>query len=100
MRKRTILITLLLCCFAGVVCLASDANMGTWKLNETKSKLAPGATKNHTVVYAPAGDKIKVTVEGTDSNGKPTHNEWIGKFDGKDYPVTGDAASDMRSYKT
>jgi hypothetical protein len=27
------------------------------------------------------------------------HNEWTGLFDGKDYPVTGDAASDVRSYK-
>jgi hypothetical protein len=24
----------------------------------------------------------------------------VGKFDGKDYPVTGDPTSDMRSYKT
>jgi hypothetical protein len=35
-----------------------------------------------------------------DKDGKPTHNEWVGKFDGKDYPVTGDPTSDMRSYKT
>jgi hypothetical protein len=28
----------------------------------------------------------------------PMHNEWTGKFDGKDYPVKGDANSDMRSY--
>ena len=27
------------------------------------------------------------------------HNEWTGKFDGKEYPVTGDPASDARSYK-
>ena len=25
------------------------------------------------------------------------HIEWTGKFDGKDYPVTGDPNSDMRS---
>jgi hypothetical protein len=73
--------------------------MGTWKLNESKSKFAAGASKNHTVVYEAAGDNVKVTVDGTDSDGKPTHNEWQGKFDGKDYPVTGDASSDMRSYK-
>jgi hypothetical protein len=42
---------------------------------------------------------VKVTVDGTDPDGKPTHNEWTGKFDGKDYPVTGDPNSDMRSYK-
>ena len=42
---------------------------------------------------------MKVTVDGTDRDGKPTHNEWTGKFDGKDYPVTGDPTSDARSYK-
>jgi hypothetical protein len=73
--------------------------MGTWKLNEAKSKFAPGAAKNNTVVYEAAGDNVKVTVDGTDGNGKPTHNEWTGKFDGKDYPVTGDPSSDARSYK-
>jgi hypothetical protein len=40
---------------------------------------------------------IKATVDGTDGSGNPIHNEWIGKFDGKDYSVTGDATSDMRS---
>jgi len=74
--------------------------MGTWKLNEAKSKLAPGVPKNHTVVYEAAGDNVKVTVDGTDPAGKPTHNEWTGKFDGKDYPVTGDPNSNARSYKT
>ena len=98
MKTRTILLTLAVF-FAGVaVCFAADAQMGTWKLNEAKSKLSPGTPKNHTVVYAAAGDSVKVTVDGTDNDGKKTHNEWTGKFDGKDYPVTGDPASDARSY--
>ena len=78
---------------------ADDAMMGTWKLNEAKSKIGPGAPKNNTVVYAAAGDQIKVTVDGTDAQGKSVHSEWTGKFDGKDYSVTGDATSDTRSYK-
>jgi len=73
--------------------------IGTWKLNEAKSKLSPGVPKNTTVIYEVAGDSVKVTVEGADSEGKATHNEWTGKFDDKDYPVTGDATSDMRAYK-
>ena len=44
------------------------------------------------------GDQVKVTIDGVDRNGKPTHNEWTGKFDGKGYPVTGDPSSDKRSY--
>jgi hypothetical protein len=98
MKTRTIALTLALCFVAVVVCFASDVQMGTWKLNEAKSKFSPGAIKNHTVVYEAAGDNVKVTVDGTDADGKPTHNEWTGKFDGKDYPVTGDSNSDMRSY--
>jgi hypothetical protein len=78
---------------------ASDPNMGTWKLNEAKSKFAPMVPKNNTVVYEAAGDNVKVTVDGTDGEGKPTHNEWTGKFDGKDYPLTGDPSADTRSYK-
>jgi hypothetical protein len=99
MRTRSMALTLILGSLAVAVCVAADANMGTWKLNEAKSKLNPSGPKNHTVVYAAAGDSVKVTVDGTDAAGKPTHNEWTGKFDGKEYGVTGDAMSDMRSYK-
>ena len=99
MKQKTVGLTLALCFLAGVTCFAANPHMGTWKLNEAKSKLAPGMGKNHTVVYASAGWRIKVTVDGTDAKGKPSHNEWTGKFDGKDYPVTGDPTSDMRSYK-
>lgn len=99
MKTRTIL-ACLAALFAGVgLVFASDAQMGTWRLNEAKSKLTPGATKNHTVVYKAAGDDIKITVDGLDKDGKATHNEWTGKFDGKDYPVTGDPNSDARFYK-
>ena len=45
----------------------------------------------------PAGYSARV--DGTDAEGKPTHNEWTGKFDGKDYPLTGDPSADTRSYK-
>src|SRR6266478_76898 len=99
MKARTIVMTVVVCLVAGAMCFADDVQMGTWKLNEAKSKFAAGAPKNTTVVYEAAGDKVKVTVDGVDGAGKPTHNEWTGKYDGKDYPVTGDANSDMRSLK-
>ncbi|MBZ5550578.1 MAG: hypothetical protein LAO22_21910 [Acidobacteriia bacterium] len=99
MKTRTIVWTLALCFVAAAVGFASNPNMGTWKLNEAKSKFPPMAPKNNTVVYEAAGDNVKVTVDGTDGEGKPTHNEWTGKFDGKDYPLTGDPGADTRSYK-
>src|ERR1700674_619185 len=97
MKTKSILLTLSLCLVAGATCYASP-EMGTWKLNESKSKIAPGTAKNITVVYAAAGDSVKLTVDGIDGDGKPTHNEWTGKFDSKDYPVAGDATQHMRSY--
>jgi hypothetical protein len=100
MKMKTIGLTVALCLFAGAACFAADdPQIGTWKLNEAKSKLTPGEGKNTTVAYEAAGDQVKVTIDGTDAEGKPTHNEWTGKFDGKDYAVTGDPKSDMRSYK-
>ena len=97
MKGKTIAVTLALCFVAAAVCFASDVSMGTWKLNEAKSKFAPGTPKNTTVVYEAAGEDVKVTIDGADKDGKPTHTKWTGKFDGKDYPVTGDPNSDARS---
>ena len=100
MKTQIIGLTLALGFFAGATCFAADdPQIGTWKLNEAKSKLTPDAGKNTSVVYEAAGDQVKVVIDGTDKDGKPTHNEWTGKFDGKDYAVTGDPKSDMRSYK-
>jgi len=84
---------------ATAACFGASPQMGTWKLNEAKSKLAPGMGKNTTVVYAEQGDKIKITVEGVDKDGKPTHGVWIGKWDGKAYPAKGNLSWNSAAYK-
>ena len=99
MKLRPSVLTLFMLFVGLATCFASNPNLGTWKLNEAKSKLSPGLPKNLTVVYEAAGDKVKVTIDGVDGKGNATHNEWTGKFDGKDYPVTGDPSSDTRSLK-
>jgi hypothetical protein len=100
LKTRTILLAFVTCLVGLTLCFAADnPNMGTWKLNEAKSKFGPGSPKNMMVMYEAAGDSVKVTVDGVDGQGKPAHNEWTGKFDGKDYPLTGDSTADMRSYK-
>ena len=87
-------------CFVGLAAsFAENPNMGTWKLNEAKSKLPAGMMKNTLVVYTADGDSIKVVTDGTDGKGNPMHTEWTGKFDGKDYPLSGDPTADSRSYK-
>jgi hypothetical protein len=99
MRTRTALASLAWLLAGVAMGAALDAQMGTWKLNESKSKFAAGATKNHTVIYTAEGDGLKVTVDGTTNDGKPVHNEWTGKVDGKDYPVTGGVNEETRAYK-
>jgi hypothetical protein len=98
MKTRNIAWTVVLCFLAVATSFASP-QVGTWKLNEAKSKFSAGAPENTMVKYEAAGDKVKVTVDGIDGEGKPTHNEWTGKFDGKDYPLMGDPNADTRSYK-
>lgn len=95
-----------LCVVMFVVCLvasagfaATDSMMGTWKLNAAKSKLSDSGPKNDSVTYEAAGDSIKVTIEGTMPDGSKGKSEWTGKFDGKDYPSTGNPNEDMRSVK-
>ena len=73
--------------------------MGTWKLNEAKSKLIPGMGKNTTVTYSEQKDKMQVTVDGVGKDGKPTHSVWVGKADGKAYPVKGNLPYNSVAYK-
>jgi hypothetical protein len=99
MKIRNVVGTIALCVLALTVSFAQNANMGTWKLNESKSQIPAGVGKNTTVVYAASGADIKVTTDGVDAAGKPTQTEWTGKFDAKPYPVTGDPNVTYRAYK-
>ena len=98
MTIRSIGTTLAFCIVGAAIAIAANPQIGTWKLNEAKSKL-PGVAKNNLVVYTEVGDNVKVAIDGVDSAGKTYHSEWTGKMDGKDYPVTGDSQTDARSYK-
>jgi hypothetical protein len=98
MKTKAIALAISLVFVSVAMGFQNDPHIGTWKLNEAKSKFA-GKARNQTVVYEAAGDQTKVTVDGVDESGGAAHSEWTGKFDGKDYPVTGDANSDVRSYK-
>jgi hypothetical protein len=98
MKTKMIGLTLAFCFLAGSICLAADPQMGTWKLNEGKSKITTGTLKFTTITFESMVGKIKVLGEGVDADGRPVLSEWTGKFDGKDYPVTGDPISDSRSY--
>jgi len=99
MRTKTVSLGALLAVAATAMCFAGNPTEGTWKLNESKSKFGEGMGKSTMVVWEKAGDDAKCTVDGVDGEGKKTHSVWTGKLDGKDYAITGDANSDMRSFK-
>ncbi len=94
------LVALALLLTATAATFAANALMGTWKLNESKSKFAPGGTKNTTVTYTPAkGDMTKCSVDGVDKDGKPIRWTWVGKFDGQPYEIKGSPSFDTLTYK-
>jgi hypothetical protein len=99
MKTRIAVVAVALSFAASAACFAANPHMGTWKLNEAKSKLLPGMGKNMTVVYTEMKDEMKVTVDGVDKDGKPTHSVWVGKFDGKAYPVKGNLPYNSVVYK-
>jgi hypothetical protein len=53
MKARVFVMTLVLGFVGVAVCLAADAVMGTWKLNEAKSKIGPGSPKNTSLCTRP-----------------------------------------------
>jgi len=98
-KTRIAVMALALSFMAASACFAANPHIGTWKLNEAKSKFAPGMGKNSMVTYTEEKDKIKVTVEGVDKDGKPTHGVWVGHADGKTYNMKGNLAWDAAAYK-
>ena len=63
MRTKTIALTISLVFVSVAMGFQNNPQLGTWKLNEAKSKFA-GKARNHTVVYEAAGDQTKITVDG------------------------------------
>ena len=58
MKTRSTVLTVALCVVGFALSFAQSPEMGTWKLNEAKSKIPAGVMKNTTVVYAAEGDKV------------------------------------------
>jgi hypothetical protein len=78
----------------------TDPLNGTWHLNPGKSRFHAGpAIINQTRRYEVSDDSVKQTVDGVDAAGKPTHSSFTGKYDGKDYPITGNPDADTISVK-
>ena len=104
-RLHTVVLTLLagfiaIAVGSGVKAQAPKGLEGTWTLNIAKSKFNPGPPpKSMKVTYTPSADLVRISVDVTWDGGESQHWEMAGKYDGKDYPVTGNPGADMASFK-
>jgi hypothetical protein len=99
MRTKIAVVIVALSVMATVACFGANPHVGKWKLNEAKSKLPPDMGKNTTVTYTEEKEKMKVTVDGVDKDGKPMHGVWVGQADGKTYKMKGNLPWDAAAYK-
>jgi len=95
MRKAMLLLAVF--GLVGTLFAADNQWTGTWKLNLAKSKISDPSMmpKSETIKVVAQGNDMKTTVDGVDAQGKAFHSAWSGKWDGKNYPVTGDPDVDM-----
>jgi hypothetical protein len=79
--------------FLALTLLTADAQApwyGAWKLNPAKSTTnSESRYKRVLLRIDPLEDGMSVVYDMVGTRGGITHMEWIGKLDGKDYPVQG-----------
>ena len=68
---------------------AADPFVGTCKLNVAKSRSPLPLPKSQVTKVEAQGEGYKSTSDTVETDGRDTHTEWVGKLDGKDYPVKG-----------
>ena len=89
----------------GFACLellaqAIDPLIGTWELNVAKSAFKTGPRlKSSTREFEAVPNGLKYSGQSFREDGTTSATRWTAYFDGKDYPVTGDPASDTISLK-
>ena len=102
---RMLLITaVLVMAAAGGVPIATAATpdpvVGTWKLDVSKSTFTAGpAIKSQTRTYSQTGKTITLVMKSVSADGKKSTTHTTYHFNGKDFPVTGNADYDHLSGK-
>jgi hypothetical protein len=92
MRRFIATMVVVIFCLAAAGLAQDQGNpfVGTWKMNPEKSKASPNpGPKEETRVVEAQGDSVKVTYEGTAADGSHIAYGYTGKYDGKDYALTG-----------
>jgi len=96
---RIVAIALLSSLFLGVSAFAADAVVGSWKLNVAMSKFSGTAPKSGTRVYTQTPDGTALDQKTVGADGKEMSMHTTIKYDGKDYPITGNPDADTVAAK-
>ncbi len=80
---------------------ALDPEVGIWKANLARSTYSPAdlTPRSAIVKIEPVDNGLRVIVDIVDAAGKAVKYQYVVKFDGKDYPVIGDASRDATAGK-
>ena len=94
-RLATLLLLLALPALAPTTSAQATAHLGKWTLNVNRSVYSPGPPPRSQVrTYSTEGDRFKAVIETLQPLGTKTTAEYVARFDGKDYPLTGNADAD------
>jgi len=91
-RALAYVVVVMLAAMASIQVAQANPLLGTWKLNTAKSKYTgTPMPKEMTRTVEADGDSVKYTYAGTAADGSPISYSFTVKYDGKDYPMTGNA---------
>ena len=92
MRALKLLSVLVL--FSTSLFAADSSFNGTWKFNPEKGHLTTPTPKSMTAHVQTDAETFKFSEDSVDDKGASATSSYEAKFDGKDYPVTGDPSVD------
>lgn len=101
--RKTLLVVSLVACAAIVFSSSARAAenwLGTWKLDVAKSSFVPApGPRSLTLKFQATKAGIKFNGDGVSAEGKPTHTQFVSKFDGQEVPYKGNPDADTASAK-
>ena len=94
-RLATLLLLLAVPASEPTTAAQAAAHVGKWSLNVNRSVYSPGPPpRAQTRTYSSDGDRFKAVIETLQPLGTKTTAEYVARFDGKDYPVSGNSDVD------
>lgn len=97
--RKVVTIALLSTMLIGASVFAADAVVGSWKLNASASKFSGPALKSATRTYSESADGTVLDQKMVGVDGKEMSMHTTIKYDGKDYPVSGNPDADSVAAK-